>query len=187
MKIRVAAMALAAGLTLAGAARADDIFTTGLYTVIGYSGAYPDFKHVAGVNTPSYLDGVEADGGWRFNRFYSIEGSYSYFTGSTNPASGTSFTNTLQDGSIDALGYLPLGPWRSWALYADVGGTWYFESASTVSGSDHADRFGGRAGGGVQYQFEEDIGIRAGGRYDWANLPNMKSATVFSVGLVWQR
>ena len=186
MKIRVAAMALAAGLTLAGAARADDIFTTGLYTVIGYSGAYPDFKHVAGVNTPSYLDGVEADIGWRFNRFYSVEASYSYFTGSTNPADG-SFSNTLQDGSIDALGYLPLGSWRDWALYSDIGGTWFFESASNGTGEGHADRIGARVGGGLQYQFEDDLGIRAGGRYEWANLPNMKSAAVFSVGLVWQR
>lgn len=185
MKHRIAAAVLAVGTVLAGGAQAQDMFN-GLYTVIGYSGAYPDFKKVTGVHTSSYLDGVEADVGWRFNRFYSIEASYSYFTGSTSPSS-QSFNNTLQDGSIDALGWLPLGPWRDWSLYADVGGTWYFENASTAFNSGHADRFGGRAGGGIQYQFDENLGLRAGGRYDWANLPNMKSATVFTVGLVWQR
>lgn len=185
MNRHLAAALLAAGTVFAGAAQAQDMFN-GLYTVIGYSGAYPDFKHVAHVNTPSYLDGVEADVGWRFNRFYSVEASYSYFTGSTSP-SGQSFTNTLQDGSIDALGWLPLGPWRNWALYGDVGGTWYFANASTAFNSGHADNFGARAGGGIQWQFDDNLGLRAGGRYDWANLPNMKSAAVFTVGLVWQR
>jgi len=184
MKRRVAAAVLAAGTVFAGAAEAQGIFN-GLYTVIGYSGAYPDFKHGAGLHTPSYLDGVEADVGWRFNRFYSMEASYSYFTGSSNSAGGPSFNNTLQDGSIDALGYLPLGPWRSWSLYGDVGGTWYFSSAAGLGG--HADRFGGRAGGGIQYQFDENLGLRAGGRWDWANLPQMKSAAVLTIGLVWQR
>jgi len=185
MKRHVAAAILAAGTVFAGAAQAQDMFN-GLYTNIGYSGAYPDFKRIAHVYTPSYLDGVEADVGWRFNRFYSVEASYSYFTGSTKP-SGGSFTNTLQEGSIDALGWLPLGPWRNWSLYADVGGTWFFENADNGVGEDHADRFGARAGGGMQWQFDENLGLRAGGRYEWANLPNMKSAAVFTVGLVWQR
>ena len=188
MKRRVAASVLATGLAagtvFAGAAQAQGLFN-GLYTNIGYSGAYPDFKKTANVHTPSYLDGVEADVGWRFNRFYSMEASYSYFTGSANPKGGQTFDNTLQEGSIDALGYLPLGPWRDWSLYADVGGTWYFSSSSGLGG--HADHFGGRAGGGLQYQFDENLGLRAGGRYEWANLPNMKSAAVFTVGLVWQR
>jgi opacity protein-like surface antigen len=185
MKRHVAAAMLAAGTVFAGAAQAQSVFN-GLYTDIGYSGAYPDFKHGAGTHTPSYLDGVEADVGWRFNRFYSIEASYSYFTGSSNTAGGPSFDNTLQDGAIDALGYLPLGPWRDWSLYADVGAAWYFEG-STGFGGVNADRFGGRAGGGIQYQFDENLGLRAGGRYDWADLPNMKSAAVFTVGLIWQR
>ena len=51
----------------------------------------------------------------------------------------------------------------------------------------HANKFGGRAGGGLQYQFDENLGLRVGGRYDWANLPNMKTAATFTVGLVWQR
>jgi len=186
MKRRVAAAVLAAGTVFAGAAQAQGLFN-GLYTDIGYSGAYPDFKRNPHVNTPSYLDGVEADVGWRFNRFYSVEASYSYFSGSKNPAGGQSFTNTLQEGSIDALGFLPLGPWRDWALYADVGGTWFFESVSSASSNGHANDFGGRAGGGIQYQFDENLGLRAGGRYEWANLPNMKSAAVFTVGLIWQR
>jgi opacity protein-like surface antigen len=187
MKIHIAAAIVAAGIVAAGTARADSIFTTGLYTVINYSGAYPDFKEITGFHSPSYLDGVEADLGWRFNRYYSVEASYSYFTGSKNPAGGTSFTNTLQTGSIDALGYLPLGAVTPWALYADVGATGYFESASTASSSGHSNSFGGRAGGGLQYQFDQDLGLRIGARYEWANLTNMKSAAVFAVGLVWQR
>ena len=188
MKYRVAATIVAGCLAASASARADSIFTTGFYTVIGYSGAYPDFKQEIHVNTPSYLDGVEADAGWRFNRYYSIEASYSYFTGSKQPAGNpTTFSNTLQTGSIDALGYLPLGRVTPWALFADVGGTGYFESASTASASSHANSFGARAGGGLQYQFDQDLGLRVGGRYEWANLTNMKSAAVFTVGLVWQR
>ena len=184
MNLRVAAAVLAAGTVFVGAAQAQSTFN-GLYTVIGYSGAFPDFKHGAGVHTSSYLDGVEADVGWRFNRFYTMEASYSYFTGSNDTPGGPSFNNTLQDASIDALGYLPLGPWRDWSLYADVGATWYFESNNGFGGN--SNNFGGRAGGGIQYQFDENLGLRAGGRYDWADLPNMKSAAVFTVGLVWQR
>src|SRR5271163_2606903 len=96
MKYRVAAAIVAGCLAASAGARADPIFTTGFYTVIGYSGAYPDFKQELHVNTPSYMDGVEADVGWRFNRYYSVEASYSYFTGSTQPPGGTTFSNTLQ-------------------------------------------------------------------------------------------
>lgn len=186
MRFRIAAAICAACMLGAGAAQADSIFTTGFYTVINYSGAYPDFKKVAGVVTPSYMDGVEGDVGWRFNRFYSVEASYSYFAGSQR-SGGTSFNNTLQDGSIDALGYLPFGYGSPWALYGDVGGTAYFESNGTTISSTHSNRFGGRVGGGLQYQFSDDLGLRAGGRYEWANLPNLKSAEVFAIGLVWQR
>jgi hypothetical protein len=189
MKYRVAAAIAVAGILAAGAARADSTFTNGLYTVINYSGAYPDFEKNLKFNTPSYMDGVEADVGWRFNRFYSLEASYSYFTGSNHPKGGPSTTNTLQTASIDALGYLPLGRATSWALYADVGATEYFEdvTGTGLAKSPNADRFGGRAGGGVQYQFDEDLGLRVGGRYEFASLPEMKSAVVFAVGLVWQR
>ena len=82
MKFRVAGVCLALLVAATISARADDIFTNGLYTVINYSGAYADFKKLPGVLTPSFLDGVEGDVGWRFNRFYSVEGSYSYYTGS---------------------------------------------------------------------------------------------------------
>lgn len=187
MNIRAAvAAALAASLCCAASARADDIFTTGLYTDLGYTGADPDFKKIANVYTPSFMDGVEADMGWRFNRFYSVEASYSYYTGAKNFV-GTSFHNTLQTASIDGLGYLPLGYESQWALFGDAGGTAYFESYGTVAGTAHQTRFGARAGGGVQYQFTVDLGVRVEGRYDWADLSNMRSAKVFTIGLVWQQ
>lgn len=68
-----------------------------------------------------------------------------------------------------------------------MGATEFFESATTASASGHANSFGGRAGGGVQYQFDQDLGLRVGGRYELANLTNMKTTAVFAVGLVWQR
>ena len=185
MKLRVAALVLAGCTIVAGAAQAD-IFTPGLYTVINYSGAYPDFKKTTTFETPSFLDGVEADLGWRFNRFYSIEASYSYFTGSKRPA-GQAFTTQLQTASIDALGYLPFGPGSEWALYGDIGGTAYFLNESTPLAGMHNNDFGGRAGGGLQFQLNEDLGLRVGGRYEWANIKTMRSVEVFSVGLVWQR
>ena len=159
-------------------------FTPGLYTVINYSGAYPDYRSIKGA--PSFLDGVEADLGWRFNRFYSVEASYSYFTGSNNPASNN-LSTTLQTGSIDALGYLPFGHSSPLALYADIGATEFFASAQTPGSQAHENHFGARGGGGLQYQFDEDLGLRIGGRYEWANLPHMKSAEVVAIGLVWQR
>jgi hypothetical protein len=182
MKLRLAAAILIVS-SLGSAAEADS-FTPGFYTVLNYSGAYPDYKKVSGAS--SFLDGVEADAGWRFNRFYSVEASYSYFTGSNN-GTGTSPTTTLQTGSIDALGYLPFGWASPWALYGDVGATGYFASVSSPTFEQHEDSFGARAGGGLQYQFDQDLGLRVGGRYDWADLPHMRSAEVFSIGLVWQR
>lgn len=186
MKVRAAAAVLTAFLCCAASARADDIFTTGFYTNIGYTGLDPDFTNVRSAYTPSYLDGVEADGGWRFNRYYSVEASYSYYTGARN-SGDTSFHYTLQTVSADGLGYLPLGYESPWALFGDVGGTAYFESYGTVAGTGHQDRFGARAGGGLQYQFTLDLGVRLEGRYDWADLSNIRSAKVFTVGLVWQQ
>jgi len=190
MKLRVAALALASCTVFAGAAFADN-FIPGLYTVINYSGAYPDFKNnntlLPGSSTPSFLDGVEADIGWRFNRYYSMEASYSYFTGSKNTPGVPALTTQLQTASIDALGYLPFGPRSEWALYGDVGGTGYFLNESTPLVGVHSHRFGWRAGGGVQFQFNEDLGLRVGARYEAANLPAMRSAEVFAIGLVWQR
>jgi len=187
MKHRIAAASLAAGIAFAGSAYAQSTTYSGFYTVINYTGAFPDFKKVAGVSTPSYLDGVEANVGWRFNRFYTMEASYDYYSGSThNTPGGPSFNTTLQQGSLDALGYLPLGYWRSWSLYGDIGGTWYSLSSNGV-GALREDRWGGRAGGGVQFQIDDDLGVRLGGRYEWMNMRVLKSTEVFSVGLVWQR
>jgi hypothetical protein len=185
MKIRWAAAIMA--LCAAGSAQADP-YIPGLYTVINYSAAFPDFGKITGVSLPSELDGVEADIGWRFNRFYSVEASYSYFVGQKT-GNGQSLTVDLQDGSLDALGYLPLGWGSPWALYGDVGGTYYFASSHTVSASltGNSSSFGARAGGGLQYMIDEDLGVRLSGRYDWANITHLKSAEVVTIGLVWQR
>jgi opacity protein-like surface antigen len=187
MRLRCAAPILSACLFVASGAMADP-FMPGLYTVINYSGAYPDYRKIPHVSFPSELDGVEADIGWRFNRFYSIEGSYSYFNGQKN-ADGESLTSELQDGSIDALGYLPFGYSSPFALYADVGATYYFADAHTATSSveGNESNFGARAGGGVQYMIDDDLGVRISGRYDWADLNHLRAAEVFAVGLVWQR
>ncbi|HUO92183.1 MAG TPA: outer membrane beta-barrel protein [Rhizomicrobium sp.] len=185
MKHCIAAAGLAAAIAVAGSAHAQSTYN-GFYTVINYTGAFPDFKKALGISTPSYLDGVEANVGWRFNRFYTMEASYDYYSGSTHTPGGPSFNTTLQEGSLDALGYLPLGPWRSWSLYGDIGGTWYSLSSNGV-GFLRSDRWGGRAGGGVQFQIDDDLGVRLGGRYEWMDMRALKSMEVFSVGLVWQR
>lgn len=179
-----------AGLVAAGSAAADP-FMPGYYAVINYSGAFPNFRAFTaafnGISKPSMLDGVEANIGWRFNRFYSIEGSYFYYSGQKN-SEGESFTAQLQGGSIDALGYLPIGYSSPWALYGDIGGTWYFTNAHTATVTTGTEsKFGARAGGGLQYMVDEDLGIRIGGRYDWADLTHLRSAEVFTIGLVWQR
>jgi opacity protein-like surface antigen len=188
MRIRLNAAILAACAFLGGAVDANaDVFTAGLYTVINYSGAYPSFKSVAGVSAPSFLDGVEADAGWRFSPFYSVEASYDYHSGSKE-FGGITNDVTLQSASLDALGYLPFGWGSPWALYGDVGGSAFFAHEETVSASGGDEtRFGGRAGGGLQYQFSDNIGARAGARYEWLGLPDLKSMEVFTIGLVWQQ
>lgn len=180
MKFRLAAAILLSSTVAAGA----QAFLPGLYTVINYSGGYPDFKDIK--SAPSFLDGVEGDLGWRFNRFYSIEASYAYYTGSDN-SSGDNLSTTLQTGSIDALGYLPFGHASRLALYGDIGATGYFLSAQTPTSGEHENHFGARGGGGIQYQFEENLGLRLGGRYEWADTPHLRSVEVFTVGLVWQQ
>src|SRR5580693_6936168 len=83
MKVVCATAMLAACAIAAGGADADP-YIPGFYTVINYSGAFPDYRKIQGVSLPSELDGVEVDMGWRFNRFYSVEASYSYFNGQKN-------------------------------------------------------------------------------------------------------
>ncbi len=179
------------GLVAAGSAAADP-YMPGYYAVINYTGAFPDYRPfrigpLAGVAMASRLDGVQANIGWRFNRFYSIEGSYFYYSGQKN-ANGTSSTTQLQGGSIDALGYLPFGYSSPWALYGDVGGTWYFFNTHTATAASGTEsKFGARAGGGLQYMIDEDLGVRVSGHYDWADLAHLRAAEVFTVGLVWQR
>jgi opacity protein-like surface antigen len=185
MKFRVAAVFLAA-IAFCGSAQAQS-FSRGFYTSIGYAGAFPNFTDFNHEAVPNYLDGVEAGIGWRFSRFYSIEASYSYFTASKN-ITGESLSTTLQTGSIDAFGYLPFGWSSPWALFGDIGGTGYFASVESPDFSGgHQSSFGARAGGGLQYQFDENLGLRLSGRYDWANMTHMKSAEVFGVDLIWQR
>jgi hypothetical protein len=186
MKVLCTAAVLLSCAIAAGGANADP-YIPGLYTVINYSAAFPDYRKIPDISLPSELDGVEADIGWRFNRFYSVEASYSYFTGQRT-GNGQSITTTLQDGSLDALGYLPLGWSSPWALYDDISGTYYFASANTATTSfSNESKFGARAGGGLQYMIDEDLGVRLSGRYDWADLSHMRSAEVFTIGLVWQR
>lgn len=172
-------------LGLAGPAFADG-FTNGLYTVIGYDGTIPHFQSIPGLTTPSYLDGVDANIGWRFNPFYSLEASYTYATGSSQ---GGALSTSLQSAGLNGLGYLPFGRGSSWALFGEAGAVVSFaraESATFRVGGD-ATRFGGQAGGGLQYQFDDNLGLRLSGRYVWTGISDVKSAEVFTVGLVWQR
>jgi len=186
MKIRFAAVAVAACVVSAGAVQAQ-IFVPGPYAVINYSGLLPNFKSAPYVHTPSYLDGGELDVGWRFNRYYSVEASYAYDTGNNN-SNGTSLTTNFQTAAIDGLGYLPLGRNTPWALFADAGATVIFahDLTSLLPGGNET-RFGGRAGGGVLYQIDDNLGVRLSGRYEWTGLADMRSAAIFGVGVVWQR
>ena len=170
----------------AGSATADP-FWPGFYTVIGYSGLKPNYKSVANVSPPSYLDGVEADAGWRFNRYYSVEAGYNYDVASTHDK-GNDFNATVQSGAIDGIGYLPFGGNSPLALFGDVGAAVFFvnNQSPLITHGNHT-RFGGRAGGGLQYQFDDDLGVRLSGRYEWSGDSYMRSAEVFTVGLVWQR
>jgi opacity protein-like surface antigen len=183
--IRLAAVLAFLMLPLAAPAYAE-AFTDGLYTVIGYDGTIPHYASIPYVSTPSYLDGLEVNVGWRFNPFYSVETSYTYATGSSM---GGDLSTTLQSGAINALGYLPFGRDSSWALFGEAGAVLSFAHAqsNTVDVSGNKSGFGGQAGGGLQYQFDDNIGLRLSGRYVWTGISEQKSAEIFSLGLVWQR
>lgn len=179
------AAAASVSLLLTATAQAE-IFTPGLYTVLNYLGDAPDFKKIPGVEVPSYLDGAEVDAGWRFNRFYSVEASYAYDTGSKN-LTGDTFRINVQTAAVDAMGYLPMGR-SAWSLFGEAGVAATF--SSTQADFPHRDSqtsFGGRAGGGLVYQFDDHLGVRIAGRYEWTGLSYMKSAAVGTFGLVWQR
>lgn len=181
------AVAIAAAMLGASSAAQAAPFDSGLYAVIDYAGVIPKWSAIKGISTPSYLDGVEADIGWRFNPFYSVELSYDYNTGSTT-SHDVDFDATLQAISLDGMGYLPLGRNSHWALYADAGGSLFIANGGTPTmHSGDETRLGGRVGGGLLYQFSDDLGVRASGRYEFTDVPNIKSAEIFSVGLVWQQ
>lgn len=185
-RVRIAVAFVCAVLGASTAARADT-FGSGLYAVINYAGVIPKWSAIKDISTPSYLDGVEADIGWRFNPFYSVELSYDYNTGSTT-LHGIDFNTTLQAISLDGMGYLPLGRNSKWALYADAGGSLFIANGGTPTmHSGDETRIGGRVGGGLLYQFSDDLGVRASGRYEFTDVPNIRSAEIFSIGLVWQR
>ena len=183
MRISILATVFVAALSSAATAQADEPFASGLYVVGGYEAWWPTYAQIYDSGVPGMLNGFDADVGWRFNRYYAIEGGYYH-------ASGSSDLNvTFQGAELDAFGFLPFGADSDVALYAEAGVTELWGTAGLNFGgynvSVSANSFDPRAGAGFQYQIIDSLGIRAGAVYQWMNLQGLHSAKIGTLSLVW--
>lgn len=185
MKSFIWGAALCAALSsfAVAAQAAGDPFQPGFYLSGGSEVWVPTYRYGLSAIAPNVLYGGEIDAGWRFNRYYSVEAGYSAAAGSATVAA------TVQALSIDAYGYLPLGRGSHFALFGTAGVS---ELRGTAIGTGYgyyvistSYAFGGRFGAGAQFQFNQNWGLRAGARYQFADFSSASGALVTSVQVVW--
>jgi hypothetical protein len=180
MKSYIGVGGCALALAVSAAANAAD-FQPGLYNTVGYEALWPTYKNGVGALAPSMLNGFDVGAGWRFNRYYTVEGSYGYATGTS------SFLElSAQTISLDGMGYLPFGKGSGFALLSDVGVSDVFGHATTAFGRGDSSAFGPHIGAGAQIQFSDTIGLRGIVKYQWANFDLLDGATVGTVDLIWR-
>jgi opacity protein-like surface antigen len=183
MKQLFIGVALAAAMSSCAVAASTDPYESGFYLATGNESWVPAYKNDLSSYAPKYLYGGDIQGGWRFNRYYSIEAGYAIATNSATVRA------TVQAVSIDAYGYLPLGRASHFALFATAGASELWGTASVTgygySVSATSNAFGGRVGGGLQYQINRHFGFRISSRYEFANFAGVKGAGVGAVSFVW--
>lgn len=122
-----------------------DEFASGAYTVVSSNAWAPVYSNDVRSFAPSLLGGFDVEEGWRFNRYYAVEAGYALATGSSQY-----IRLTVQAVSLDALGYLPFGYHRKFALFGDVGVSELRGTASTsVYGLDVSELSNPSAPGSV--------------------------------------
>jgi hypothetical protein len=95
MKMYLFAAAIGVAACVPMTAQAD-LVTPGFYSAASFTAYWPDY-HTAGGTLigPNTLTGGEADIGYRFNRYYAVEGGYTYADGN----------NTILGNSVDLWGF----------------------------------------------------------------------------------
>ncbi len=95
----------------------------------------------------------------------------------------------VQGVTLDALGYLPLGPQERLELIGTVGLSWSkaeveLNVPGAGNGSTDESEIGIRAGGGAQFNFTDHMNIRGLARYQTADFDSVAdNAMTYSLGL----
>jgi hypothetical protein len=110
--------------------------------------------------------------GYRFNRYFALEGGYSGIFVQGASAHG---------GYVDAYGYLPLGRHSRLSLFGTVGGA-YVGSVLLNGSAYSASASGVRGGGGVEWRFSNRWALRGTVRYQSV----LESSVVTSVGFTFR-
>ena len=125
-----------------------------------------------GIDDRTKSTGGKLFGGYRFSPYFALEGGYFNlghfgYTAALLPAGTLDGTLKYQGLNLDAVGFLPLG--GNFSLFARAGVTYgQAKDAFTGTGSvvllnpdPRQSAFGGKAGGGLQYDVNRHIALRA--------------------------
>ena len=148
------------------------------------------------------FDGLNIHVGNRFHKNFGMELGYfrtkeesQSFDISALTATPGDVANTkvrLQGFTLDGMGYLPLDKEEKFELIGTAGVSWTkadIKFSGIVLGvpvalSDDSSEFGFRAGGGAQFNFTNNVGVRGLARYQSADYDDTADrAWVYSVGL----
>ena len=111
--------------------------------------------------------------GYRFNRYFAVEGGYSGLFDRDATANG---------GYLNAYGYIPLDHRSRFLLFGTVGGT-YIGSVSLGNNFYSASSSGVQGGGGFEWRISRSWSVRAAVRYQTAIVDGVTSSVGFSVRL----
>lgn len=217
-KLLLTATCLAA---LTGAARADDRPTWQDYfefnPYVGADYQYTNYSYNSDYNLGG---GLALDGdsvlnkdlsggnihvGNRFNKFVGVELGYFYnaagdksVTAGSTVGPGTVATGDFktkvqtQGGTLDLMGYLPVGPKDRFDLIGTGGATWTHAKLDlNVPGAGSSgvsdNEWGWRAGGGVQFHLTPQLNLRGLVRYQSADFKDIADhAVTYTVGLNYE-
>lgn len=91
----------------------------------------------------------------------------------------TEYRSQIQGYGADVLGYLPLGCYGEWQLVGSAGAGWY----TAKYNKDQDSGWGYRLGGGVQYNINENLAVRAMYRHVWVDKSVLDDLNEFTVGI----
>lgn len=140
------------------------------------------------------LDGGDVHVGARVHKYLGFEAGY-FDTASQSKSNilGTTASSSIKSngGTLDAMGYLPIGDAQKFELIGTAGVAYttakislnFSGAASSASKSETK----GRIGGGAQYWITDNLNIRGLVRYQDADFDGIANNVVISsLGLNWQ-